>query len=100
MTIDEAVEIETGQNQIVRKGDDAIAKQVIVDRYLWLTDHTPLTVAVIEKELGEPDQYGRWAVGNYVIRWNSVWRHAKCEGFRFTTLGDLRWIVAKLRGGA
>ncbi len=105
MTIAEAVEIETGQNQIVRKGHVAIAKQVIVDRYLWLTDPKPLTVAVIEKELGEPvSRHGGrafWMVGDRMFSF--------CGGdiylmnvviSRPSTLGHLRQVVAMMKGGA
>lgn len=76
------------------------ACRVLANEYLRLTDTTPLTVELIEKELGKPDRFGQWKVGDTYIGWNTMFKCANVYGFTFTTLGHLRQIVAMLRGGA
>ena len=94
MTIEEAVEIfKTGHAGALF--DDAC--HVLADAYVRLTDPTPLTVEVIERELGPADKLGQWKVGDQYIGWNTPFRCANVNGFTFTTLGDLRQIVAMLR---
>lgn len=76
-------------------------------KYKWLTDPAPLTVELIEQELGLPDQrsdYGSCIWKN--VNGNEVYyRHDNklfVNGstlFWVKTLGHLRHIVAMLRGG-
>jgi hypothetical protein len=98
MTIDEAVEIRRNWQHYPADRVNT-ADHVIVQDYFWLTDPTPLTRELIEKELGKPDKYGRWRVGECCLGWNTSWKHARCNGMTFTTLGRLRQIVAMLRNG-
>lgn len=105
MNIAEAVEIRnaaTGTHPIYLRYE---AEQTIIDRYLWLTDPTPLTRELIEKELGEPvSRHGGrafWMVGDRMFSF--------CGGdiylmnvviSRPSTLGHLRQVVAMMKGGA
>ncbi len=107
MNIAEAVEIvknPTGIDPWGYEMDNAV--DTIVAEYLRLTDPTPLTVELIEKELGEPRE--RWPRScGWRIEGNEV--RFTCDNKLFVngssfywikTLGDLRWLVSKLRGGA
>lgn len=100
MNIAEAVEIRnaaTGTHPVYLRYE---AEQTIIDRYLWLTDPTPLTREVIEKELGSCTDYENvWSVNQSYIRWCPVLKRATAHGLSVSTLGQLRQIVSILRGG-
>ncbi len=103
MTIAEAVEIFKNGYHAGVEYDDAAC--VLADAYLRLTDPTPLTRELIEAELGEPRE--RWPRScGWRIEGNEV--RFTCDNKLFVngssfywikTLGDLRWLVSKLRGG-
>lgn len=99
MTIAEAVEIRRNWQQHPADRVNT-ADHVIVREYLRLTDPTPLTREVIENELGEPLYEWCWKVGRARITYSKWSGRVDLNGsLALTTLGDLRWLVAKLRGG-
>lgn len=101
MTIAEAVEIVKNPTELDPWGYEiGNAVDVIVAEYLRLTDPTPLTVELIEKELGKPQYEWCWKVGRDRIVYSKFADRVDVNGsLVITTLGDLRWIVAKMRGG-
>lgn len=104
MTIAEAVEI-VKSDSVPSLGQDFIARSILADAYLRLTDATPLTRELIEKELGAGDL--RCTAKGYSLSWfeHAIIKYqgepcARCGPLRLTTLGDLRHIVRMLRRGA
>ncbi len=97
MTIAEAVEIARSKTSYKTEWDEAVS--AIVNRYLWLTNPTPLTRELIEAELGELEDDGVWFVGGACIVGFDDAKAVYCKEIKLTTLGDLRWLVSKLRGG-
>ena len=107
MTIDEAVEIRRKYDDgaDVRPSQLAAAEATIVTEYLWLTDPTPLTVELIERELGFPERSSEIVTTWRVTRTIAV----SLDDDRLfvneqivsqePTLGDLRQIVRMLGGG-
>lgn len=106
MNIDEAVnDFEQWKGIDARKYCSAAI--VLANEYLRLTDPTPLTVELIEAELGKPDQrsdHGSciWknVNGNEVqYRYDNKLFVNGSSFYWIKTIGELRWLVAKLRGG-
>lgn len=113
MTIDEAAKLlrdfhsgmPTSYTYEVRENMNE-AKNILVAEYLRLTDPTPLTRELIEKELGKPDHVFapsksvEWTIGRHGVRWYYNRLLLDRLDLKFiTTLGDLRQIVRMLRGG-
>lgn len=73
--------------------------------YLRLTDPTPLTRELIEKELGpfvESDECSYWwFIGRRELGFCVIGPQLDADGLLVDkpTLGHLRWLVAMLRGG-
>lgn len=99
MTIDEAVEMMKSDSE-TSIGQDFIARSILANEYLRLTDPTPLTRELIEAELGSCTDYENvWSVNQSYVRWCPVFKRATTHGLSVSTLGHLRQTVAMLRGG-
>lgn len=106
MTIEEAVEIYRKQPHQKSISESIQASAKLADQYIRLTDPTPLTRELIEKELGKPDHVFapsksvEWTIGRHGVRWYYNRLLLDRLDLKFiTTLGDLRQIVRMLRGG-
>lgn len=98
MTIDEAVEI----RQLRGDAMHGAADKVLSAAYLWLTDPTPLTVELIEAELGKCQYHGymggeHWSWMNAEVTKFADENFARSRHLKMYCIGDLRQIVSMLR---
>lgn len=98
MTIDEAIEIVRNERTVsIETARGAMA--TLAQAYLDENDPTPLTVELIEREIGASididDHF--WITETSHIDWVYFGMYARYCGIKLTTLGDLRQIVAMLR---
>ena len=110
MTIDEAVDIRNsppGTHHVSLRYE---AEQEIIERYLWLADETPLTVELIQAELGQDCKKYRFGVRDYWMAGERMFSFGDGKLFVHgvmicsnATLGDLRkmlQLIAKKEGAA